>query len=314
MKKALYYLLQWFLLTILGALVLMIPAFIVGLIAGGLTNSDDIMSNGWVLSISNIGSQLLPLYVFWKKKYADFSFLWSGRALKFYMSVVVLAISCFLIESVFEQYVTLPDWEWMSYDDVMQMMLNPIGLISVCLLAPLIEEALFRGAIERTLLKKGFNPWTAIIFSAALFGLVHLNLVQGVPAFFWGIVLGWVYYRTRSIWPGVLIHFIVNTLSSVLTILSQHYPAIDGPMSSSVSLTVLFVGIILLIAALKQVNKDADGVELSSSSTFLDDADIKAIAIAQYQASRNIAETASPDSVPAEDVVLPPEDNINKES
>ena len=71
MKKALYYLLQWFLLTILGALVLMIPAFIVGLIAGGLTNSDDIMSNGWVLSISNIGSQLLPLYVFWKKKYAD---------------------------------------------------------------------------------------------------------------------------------------------------------------------------------------------------------------------------------------------------
>ena len=313
MKKALYYLLQWFLLSILGALILMIPAFIVGLIACGFANSDDIMSNGWVLSISNIGSQLLPLYVFWKKKYADFSFLWSERALKFYMSVVVLAISCFLLESVYEQYVTLPDWDWMSYDDVMQMMLNPIGLISVCLMAPLIEEALFRGAIERTLLKKGFNPWFAIIFSAVLFALVHLNLVQGVPAFFWGIVLGWVYYRTRSIWPGVLIHFIVNTLSSVLTLLSQHYPAIEEPMSSSVSWTVLFVGLVLLLVALKFINKEADHVELSSSG-FQDDDDIKAIAIAQYQASRNIEETLSSDSVPAEDVVPLPEDNINQES
>ena len=260
MKKAFYYFLQWFLLTILGAFIMIIPAVIVALIAGGSTNSDDMMSNGWLLSITEMGSQLLPLYVFWKKKYTDFSFLWSKRALLFYLSVVLLGLCCFLLESVFEQYVTLPDWDLVGYDGVMQMMFNPIGLISVCLLAPLIEEALFRGAIERILLKKGFKPWFAIIFSALLFGIIHLNLVQGVPAFLFGIVLGWVYYRTRSIWPGVLIHFIINTLASVLTILSQYYPAIDEPMSTDVSLTVLFAGLVLLFTTLKQINKVADDV------------------------------------------------------
>jgi len=40
-----------------------------------------------------------------------------------------------------------------------------------------------------------------------------MNLYQGIPTFFAGIFLGWIYYRTRSIWPGVLAHALNNAVS-----------------------------------------------------------------------------------------------------
>ena len=90
------------------------------------------------------------------------------------------------------------------------------GYFIVGLLAPLSEELVFRGAILRELLKWKENPWIGIFISAMLFSLVHMNPVQMPHAFLVGILLGWLYYRTNSIIPGVTWHWVNNTIAYVM--------------------------------------------------------------------------------------------------
>ena len=98
------------------------------------------------------------------------------------------------------------------------LMKEPWGYVAIGILAPLAEEVVFRGAILRTLLgimsKK--NHWVAIMISAAIFGIVHANLAQFINALLMGLLLGWMYYRTGSLVPGILLHWVNNTMAYVL--------------------------------------------------------------------------------------------------
>ena len=82
-------------------------------------------------------------------------------------------------------------------------------------MAPLVEELLFRGAIQGHLLRKGMNPWVALFIASAIFGIVHMNPVQILFAFAIGLIFGWLYYRTGSLVPGIVGHFINNTIACV---------------------------------------------------------------------------------------------------
>lgn len=101
----------------------------------------------------------------------------------------------------------------------MEMMLNGpiwIVLISVSIFAPFFEEWLCRGIILRGLLKK-VKPGWAIVISAAIFGLIHGNLWQAIPAFIIGVILGYVYYKTGSLKLTMLMHCVNNTLSVIVS-------------------------------------------------------------------------------------------------
>ena len=112
---------------------------------------------------------------------------------------------------------------------ITSMMKEPWGYVAVGILAPLAEEVVFRGAILRTLLgimsKK--NHWVAIMISAAIFGVVHANLAQFINALLMGLLLGWMYYRTGSLVPGILLHWVNNTMAYVL---ANIMPQSDGKL------------------------------------------------------------------------------------
>ncbi len=86
------------------------------------------------------------------------------------------------------------------------------GPILAVVVAPLAEETLFRGVILRGLLGR-WKPWAAITASAALFALMHFNPAQTPIALGLGLVLGWVYYRTRSLGLCMLGHALNNASS-----------------------------------------------------------------------------------------------------
>lgn len=104
-----------------------------------------------------------------------------------------------------------------NLEDAFNAMLNsPLGIFSIVILAPIVEELLFRGAIQGHLMKIWKNPKWAILASSVIFGLVHGNPVQIPFAIVTGLALGWVYYRTGNLLPGILMHFINNGSSVVL--------------------------------------------------------------------------------------------------
>lgn len=98
---------------------------------------------------------------------------------------------------------------------MMEIMPLWVAFISLSILAPFFEEWMCRGIILRGLLKR-YHPAVAIASSAAFFGLIHMNIWQGVPAFFMGLVFGYVYYKTGSLKLTMLMHCANNTIALAL--------------------------------------------------------------------------------------------------
>lgn len=94
------------------------------------------------------------------------------------------------------------------------MMSHDLGFIAIGIVGPLAEEMVFRGAILRTLNEMLGHRlrWVAIAVSALLFAVVHGNMAQGFAAFLLGLALGWMYVRTGSIVPGVVFHWVNNSI------------------------------------------------------------------------------------------------------
>ncbi|MGI9526919.1 MAG: CPBP family intramembrane glutamic endopeptidase [Weeksellaceae bacterium] len=92
------------------------------------------------------------------------------------------------------------------------------AFIMVCLLAPVLEEFIFRGIILRGLLHKGVNPWVSVILTGILFGAAHMNPWQFMGAGFLGFIFGIVYWRTRSLWLVIFLHFLNNLIAYIITI------------------------------------------------------------------------------------------------
>lgn len=130
--------------------------------------------------------------------------------------------------------------------------------LETCIMAPIFEEILYRGILLNGLLKK-YNYKKAIIFSALIFGIAHMNLPQGINAFFLGTIIGLAYYYTKSIYVCMLMHFVNNFLVNFVI-----YP------ESNLWTIILFVlipiiGAIVLIKSLKII-KAEEGVQNGQES------------------------------------------------
>lgn len=101
------------------------------------------------------------------------------------------------------------------------------------ILPAVAEEFAFRGVVLG-IYERHLRPFWAILLSGILFGALHMQV-----AFFYfyiglGIILGWVVYRSRSLWTGILYHFTHNTLAVVLSYLAQTYADSADQAASSV--------------------------------------------------------------------------------
>lgn len=84
-----------------------------------------------------------------------------------------------------------------------------VSVITLVVVAPFVEEMLFRGLFLRSFLWN-YTPARAIAFSSFLFGLAHLNVYQFIIASILGLLSGWLYFRTRSLWPSIFAHAAYN--------------------------------------------------------------------------------------------------------
>ncbi len=99
-----------------------------------------------------------------------------------------------------------------NYNQIMQNLngtLSPFILIYTCLLAPMSEELIFRG-VTLDFARIGFKVNTAVIVSAVLFGVFHMNIIQGIYAGVFGIILGYVRVRRNSLPDAVITHMTIN--------------------------------------------------------------------------------------------------------
>lgn len=125
------------------------------------------------------------------------------------------------------------------------------SFLVTAIFAPIFEEWLCRGMVLRGLLTR-MKPVWAIVISALFFALIHLNPWQALNAFAIGLIMGYVYYKTGSLWLTMLIHFVNNGSSVVLAQFSSfedtEYWIDILPTGTYVALSV--VAVIALVACL----------------------------------------------------------------
>lgn len=92
---------------------------------------------------------------------------------------------------------------------------NVLMQLYVVFLGPIAEELIFRG-VTLGFLKRGFSFWPANIIQAILFGVYHMNVIQGLYAFLLGVFLGFIFEYTGSIYYSTLFHMCFNSWSLVL--------------------------------------------------------------------------------------------------
>lgn len=87
--------------------------------------------------------------------------------------------------------------------------------------APIGEEIIFRGLLLQGLLRRGVQMLPAVVASAAIFSLCHVNLI-GLPALFeLGLVFGLLYARTGSVLPGMVAHLGSNLTATLLYVVGK---------------------------------------------------------------------------------------------
>lgn len=129
------------------------------------------------------------------------------------------------------------------------------SFLLICIVAPLIEEILFRGIILRGLLNHYPAP-IAIALCAMVFATYHLNLYQFPVALAMGSFAGWLYYKTRSLWPAILAHSFYNSTAYVYFLLAGPDNMASDPTKVEFhGLAALALGIICTLAGISLLNK-----------------------------------------------------------
>jgi membrane protease YdiL (CAAX protease family) len=191
---------------------LYIATVIIGAILGRSFKNVEIMK--WAMVVG----YLLITVLFFGKGYVKLSFgrierrmVWPAIG----TSVLIAIAYFFVIISVFSLLGFDLFYQGEELEHRKQLFSGIAGALNACIFGPIIEEICFRGLVLNGLLKTRCRPWLAILISAVAFGLLHGFWANFVTATLFGILVGWLYWHTGSIIPGLIIHVTNNSLTAI---------------------------------------------------------------------------------------------------
>lgn len=137
------------------------------------------------------------------------------------------------------------------------------GYFLLALVPGIWEELAFRGWIQSALLKK-YIPWIAVLLSALYFSLfhfsnlVHQDLIQVllgvIMAFFFGIGWGWLVFKSGSVLPAILSHYLVDSLGQIFLNVNDSDPILTSQFF--LLLTLIYPVLTILLVNLVYSNKE----------------------------------------------------------
>lgn len=211
-----------------------------------------INSSAWAMAIYMLAAELYIIHKCRKKFHLRVRLEKIQQMPKtiIFLLVFLVGLFQFIPMAALENFMVLPDYLEQDFVDLAH---NPIGILVLCIIAPIAEEYLFRGLMMRKMLRWNISPWYAIIASSIMFGLIHLNPAQIPGPIILGIVMAWMCYRTKSLIPGIIIHITNNTLCLIPEECYDTYIASTPMMEGSLSL----VSIAIVILSIWLFNKKA---------------------------------------------------------
>ncbi len=137
-----------------------------------------------------------------------------------------------------------------------------IRIISIIVLAPIIEELVFRGILLNSISKSLNTKW-AIMISSLLFGIIHIHPVPIIIIGLTTILTAWIVIKSNSILSGFIIHFINNFIAVSYYMLKNSgglvfFQNLSLTAKWDISIFILFSSIIMIIFGIKWLLRNLD--------------------------------------------------------
>lgn len=184
------------------------------------------LSNPWINFISSISITGFIFYFGFRKANNNFKQVFAVKLFNPLLLIPVLILLpamqylVGLLNELVDKVLPPPPWFWELFERIFENRFGFWGAaLKVVVIAPIVEEILFRGIIMHGLMRN-YRAWYAVFLSGLLFSLFHLNPWQMTYTFFLGLLLGWLMVRTRSLPLTILVHAL-NNLIVLLSITFQ---------------------------------------------------------------------------------------------
>ncbi|MFP4661103.1 MAG: CPBP family intramembrane glutamic endopeptidase [Halanaerobiales bacterium] len=255
-------------LTLLALLIMAVSGLIVGIVLS-IFGIDYIGEASSYLAVINALAEIVAfggivLFVM-KDRGLDWNYIEGKnvRSIFFYLKLTILMIGLSIVvselDNLIQRFLPMSD----TYMELFQNFIDQNFLLvffSLCIVAPIFEEIFFRGLLLRGFLKN-LEHWTAIFFSAFLFAVIHMNIWQGIGAFFIGVVIGWTFYKTRSLAVVIFAHF-VNNFLALMTAKYISIPGFSAPSETGFQpIWFTLAGVVMLITGILLIEKRNPGEE-----------------------------------------------------
>ena len=166
---------------------------------------------GPIMCVSDILTVLLIILLIKRINLID-EFSWNECKWKYVVPVILISFISIFACNFIEELINLPNLVEAQLTDMSGSLW---GVMAIAVLGPVTEEIIFRGVACGGLLRAGVKPWTAIIVSALLFGLIHMNPAQIPFAMILGIIFAIIYYKTKSLIPSTILHILNNSFAVI---------------------------------------------------------------------------------------------------
>ncbi|MDR2600550.1 MAG: CPBP family intramembrane metalloprotease [Oscillospiraceae bacterium] len=256
--RAIYPLLIWLGITFISSFLLIFVITLVYIIRDGLEgdmliaaiNSFQIEQGLAIVLMVNVlcSCVFIPIWVIMKKKL----YVYENAKLK--VTPVVLTLLSFIsfniIVSIILGFIDIDQFfpTYIEVADILGSGTLLMQILSIGILAPIMEEVLSRGIILNRLLQ-WMPKWIAILVSAALFAVIHFNLLQSLYAFVIGVAFAFVYLRYRNLWIPIIGHIAFNTTSIIFIEILDTTGADPNPWLLLIPAT--FISILSVVLMLK---------------------------------------------------------------
>lgn len=187
-------------------------------------------------------------------------------------AMALLAIGLQYVVTYLMDFIAVIKPSWMEqYTELVETAgINKVSLILIvysCIIAPVSEELIFRG-VSLGYAKKAMPLAAAVCLQAVLFGVFHLNIIQGIYAAFLGLFLGYVREQGGTVAISMLLHAFFNLVGTCLS--SYMFYRIDQPFFFLFYLTLgvllTFAGVFLFQHGLTVRQWDIEAITGESST------------------------------------------------
>ncbi|MFM6993951.1 MAG: lysostaphin resistance A-like protein [Sediminibacterium sp.] len=133
------------------------------------------------------------------------------------------------------------------------------AILAIAVVPAIVEELYFRASLQKIITDWSGKPFVAIVITAILFSAFHFSYFGFLSRMSLGIVLGLIYYYTKTIWLPILMHFVNNAIGVSALYAARNNPKqIDKVLDSNLAYYWVIIGLVALLLLFKQLKKVTD--------------------------------------------------------